>query len=541
MVSTPGADPPSSWFRGGRAELAVAAFVLLGFVALAWYVRPVIGVGTNDEMEYRWLSQSLGQGAYREIYTVGAPLAAKYPPVFPAMLLALRAIAGDRFEVIRAANLALFSAALLTLFLAGRRVVGVWAALAVLLLVGLNWQTLRYAGSMMSEPLYIALSVACLTLTRVTPTRGRHAVHGAMALALLAFLTRSVGITLIAAVGLWLLKRRAWRDAVLFAVASLIVVGGWFGYSRVASARQPVMGSYAEEFSRGTNASLGSSPGFAGRAKVFATRAGALGSTLRVPTIDGTMVDNIAWLAVIGVLLGVGLIILWGTWPAAAAYTAAYVVLMLLWPFPSIRLSLPLLPFLLLAMSAGAVRVARPLPVVWRIVGGLAMMLLLLFPAIRHASSLTAAATICDRQHPYTSRGCLSTDEQALAAMALTIRDRSTKGDVVLAYRKPASVAYLAERTIITPGALGALPAEVLVDSLRSRGVRYIMNTRFTVDESVAGDARHLLPACRQFQLEAAMPPVGYVVSLRPRGDTTGDACQALSSFAHASMPSTGR
>jgi hypothetical protein len=86
-----------------------------------------------------------------------------------------------------------------------------------------------------------------------------------------------------------------------------------------------------------------------------------LGWTLAVPTIEGTIADNIAWMLVVIGLSAVGVWQSWTVWRALALYVVAYAVLMVTWPYPSPRLLSVIVPFILLAVVLGAVRLTRHL------------------------------------------------------------------------------------------------------------------------------------------------------------------------------------
>src|SRR5205085_9101549 len=101
-------------------------------------------------------------------------------------------------------------------------------AAATFLIPGL----VHYATStMMSECVFafvqlLALAAVEWCVRLKSGTAWRFALAGA-ALASFAFLTRSIGITLIAAATLYLLKERLVQTALIFAAAVLLLVGPW--------------------------------------------------------------------------------------------------------------------------------------------------------------------------------------------------------------------------------------------------------------------------------------------------------------------------
>ncbi len=524
-----------SSIRLRRIQHMLAALIFLGFIILAWRVRPEVGIGTNDELEYRALSQSLAQGEYREIFVAGAAPAHKYPPAFPAWLAMLRAIAGDHFDVVRAANLALFAGALLIVYVVGSKLVNGWAALATIALVSVNPHTLRYAASMMSEPLYLFLTMAALAATLAAPRYGGRAVAAATALALLAFLTRSAGITIVAAIGIWLLTRRSLSEILPFSVAAVIVVGGWFMYSAAVTQPGVAEGSYEKELVAGTKQTIGDH-GLAKRARTIVDRVGWVPSTLELPRVEGTMLDNALTLLVIGSFLTAGIVALWARWPAAAAYTTLYIGMMTAWPFPGNRLYLPLLPLTFLVSSFGAMRIGRIVPAAAR--GPLAALLLLIatLNPVRSAMATETHFRGCDRSNAYTSPGCYTADERALAAMARVLRERSVDGDIVAVHTKPASVFFMTERRTVNAYPILILPPEAIADTLRARSIRFLLIHRYTQENGIESLAQTLTLRCRDFNVETSVPPVGFLLSVAAAGTATGNACPTLEQFARPGL-----
>ncbi len=519
-----------------RIQHVLAALILLGFIVLAWRVRPEVGIGTNDELEYRALSQSLAQGEYREIFSVGSAHAHKYPPGFPAFLLTLRVVAGDHFDVVRAANLALFAGALLMVYLIGSTVVNGWAALITIALVAVSPYTLRYAASMMSEPLYLFLSIAALAMTRAVPRYGRRAVAAASAFALLAFLTRSAGITIVAAIGVWLLTRRSATEIVSFSLAAAIVVGGWFVYSSSVSQPGVATGSYEMELVVGTRQTIGDYA-LAQRVRTVVDRLGWVPSTMDLPRTEGTAVDNVVTLVGIGALLVAGVIALWGTWPAAAAYTTLYIALMAGWPFPSSRLHLPILPLTILVSTFGAIRIGQRLPTAARVPLAAMLVMLAAFNPVRSAWASDVLFRECDRANAYESHGCYTWDERALAKISRVLGARSAAGDVVAVHTKPASVFFMTERQTALVVPLLRIPPDAIADTLRARSIRFVLITRYMPIYGIEGMARTLSAACHDFNIEANVPPAGFLISVTPAGDTSGNSCAALEAFAKLRSP----
>lgn len=338
-----------------RVLLAVLAVGML----LGWLARePGLTLG-GDEATYVVLSQSLAEGRYHDEYLVGTPRHAKYPPVMPAWLLAIRALGGESHEVPRAVHVILLALVALLVGDAVRRIgsplLGLGAAAAVVH----NPATSFYAGTLLSETLFTALTVAALwMLLSVAGERaGSKWIAAAVGLIMLAVFTRSVGIALLGAMALTMLIRRRILAAVGVIVAAAIAVAGWGMYVRGAS---------QHSLGRNYRGEVAYSLGLAGSDNLFkhafenATTylTWVPGSDFGLPTLENTPIDNLAWLLVLGVPLVAGTAVLLRRWFVAAAYAAGYAAILLVWPFPDGRLAAPLLPIAIAAIVLGVARLA---------------------------------------------------------------------------------------------------------------------------------------------------------------------------------------
>ena len=139
---------------------------------------------------------------------MGSPPHAKYPGN-PVWIVLVRQLAGESLGALRAANLLLL---LLTGLMLGdrlRRITTPWLGVAGLGLTVLNPALLDQTGAL-SEPPYTFLVVASLWVTLLAEVRDsrRWVLLGSVA-AIASFLTRSVGLTVIGAFGLWYLPGAA--------------------------------------------------------------------------------------------------------------------------------------------------------------------------------------------------------------------------------------------------------------------------------------------------------------------------------------------
>jgi len=518
--------PSGAWGFVTRFQYVFLAAAMLGFFILGWRGRAPVLVGTNDESTYLALSRSIEAGSYREIFMASAPFHVRFPPAYPAWLAAVRQVTGEDLDLIQAVNLGLVVVSLVCLYLIVRQVAGVPIALTVSFLTALSPALLNSGGTLLSEPLFFAMVAGALVCTiKTEPATSRHA-YLAMAFALGAFLTRTAGITIVVAIGIWLLQRRRRTEILTYALAGLVVVGGWFAYT--ASVPPASAGwSYAAEVS----GQLGADPDrvaemvpSAGHnAIVYGTR--YLPSFLGIPRLPDSSIDNVAWLVVQVLLLAAGAFVLWRKNRVVALFMVFYGGLLLVWPWPISRLLIPLLPYVVAALLIGAHRLTRSLPAVARGAALVALVLLLSVGAVRGVLARDARAGACDRNNPTPSDQCYGKETRSIASAALFLRQHAPPGSVVLTYYPPV-VNFVSGHLTEYSRLVDRLPQGQAARVLRERGIGYILLSR-----RLGPVARNLLISCRELTVEGRFPPGAFVLSTAIPTDPSQNACAILTEF----------
>ena len=212
--------------RRGILILAGVLFVQSIFVALVFTPRPHTG---GDNAGYISLAHSLlDRGSYLELWSPEEPAHTKYPPIFPA-LLALAVLLGAKswaaLKLVPAFSTVL---AVAFTFLWARDRQGTTLGVAVALLLGLSSSVVYYSQWILSDPTFLAVTVAALWALQMS-SRGGTSAEGkegrswwlgvGMALVVLAYFTRSAGLPLALATMLWLGFRRNRRGLVIFVIA----------------------------------------------------------------------------------------------------------------------------------------------------------------------------------------------------------------------------------------------------------------------------------------------------------------------------------
>ncbi len=353
---TDSADNRSAqWIPRDRwALLAIAAVS----VTLGWLARqPVVTTG-GDDATYILLAQSLAQGHYRDLYLPGTPAHAQYPPGFPLMIMAIRAVTFGSLEAVRIANLLLV---VLTALLFGdctRRLAGPRVGLLVAALVMLNPLMLHYAGWILSESLFVACMAAALWATCPVHGRVRRQLWLlAIVTAVAAFFTRSVGVAVVIAIVGGLVLQLEWRRAAMIAGLTIALMVGWLTYTRWA-AGQTLGWSYQNDLAYVRSDQIAELLSrLMTSAKYYLLVIPRTG--LGIPDIPDMPLDNLLWVVGTSGLTLVGLWSLRRRWPTAVLCLVLLGAVLLVFPFAIARLILPLLPITLVAILLGALEIAR--------------------------------------------------------------------------------------------------------------------------------------------------------------------------------------
>ena len=519
-----------------------ALFVLSVHATLAWLARaPGVRTGQDDAI-YVLLGRALRGFQYRELFRIDTPIHTMYPPVYPALLAVWSALGGEGFNWLVALNIACSVGALAFTFAAVRRLTGQTVALACLGALAFNPALIDAAGKIASEAPFIFFeAVVMWVLCRNNPNPWLLALAGIAAIA--AALTRSVGVTLVLAVGLYWLLQRRFRTVGLFAAAAALTVGLWLASTVVAPEQVPGKSYVADAAVRPQNKTLASA--LVQRAFGKLPYLKDVYWLLPLPTIEGTVIDNVIGVPFVAIGLLAGGAWLLFSWPAALLYLITYCALLLLWPWVIERFLVPLLPWIVPAVLIGLGRVARLVRPRWELrVVTISAACLLLTGAVS-VFAVIAQQHACDPGAPIPSRPCLSADQASFFAATEYIRGHASPNAVVLT-GKPATVYFYTNRHVFSlTQALDRPPSEFL-DYLRREDVTYVLLPAvmpFSEGVPRAG-VRALGPMleanCRQLALEASFPPSTFLFRVpADAGSASPDAaCAAVSTYLQAAKAS---
>jgi 4-amino-4-deoxy-L-arabinose transferase-like glycosyltransferase len=231
--------------RRPRIRWAWVAALLLLAAALVVRLEYVGGTAdrplVHDALDYDAHAVSIAQGeGYSKTLAHGRPTAFR-PPVYPYLLGGVYKVAGveragelERVHVARVAQAVIGVAVVGMIGLLAAQLWGAVAALVATALATVYVPLVTMSGTVMSEPLFVVLMLACLVAAlrhRASPHRWRWALVAGV-LAGLAILTRANALILLLplALAVWDRPRRSWRalgPPVALVVMAVLVVTPW--------------------------------------------------------------------------------------------------------------------------------------------------------------------------------------------------------------------------------------------------------------------------------------------------------------------------
>lgn len=242
------------FFKAPSQYLQPIILIFLGLLSLLMLRPHTIGVW-GDDTTYLIAAKALATGqGYHLISAPSAPALAKYPPLFPLVLSGFWRIFPLFPAMIlfyKLLNLALSLFALNILYLLARRSFNFPRSVAAVLclFVGSNATWLSVNLEVLSEPLYLVLTLGALYLAQsrsmqpqssqsdLSPISEARAKPDyrlwvtLIALSVLAFYTRTIAIILMVAMGLWLGQRYGKRAGLIYGGSCLLLCLGWVLWS----------------------------------------------------------------------------------------------------------------------------------------------------------------------------------------------------------------------------------------------------------------------------------------------------------------------
>jgi hypothetical protein len=492
----------------------------------------------QDDAEYILLGQALARASYRELWRVDTPVHSQYPPGYPALLQGWQSVTGSSHSSRVALSILLSAATLALVFGAARRRLGEPVAFASAAALAVNPFVVQYGGQVAAEMPYMFCTAACLyALTRADDDRRsgsrsstRWLIAAAVAM-LAAAQMRSIGVALFASFELWLLLTRRWRAAIGVGLVGAATIGGWLVWTTLAP-EQFVGRSYVADILDDDRGSLLTV--FLGRAAsngwVYATQ--GVPWVVAFPTIQGTVIDNIVGLLIVGGTLLGGVFVLARRWGDAVLYVGAYAAVLLVFRWQLTRFLVPLVIVLVPAMLVGVGALAGRIRQVHVTPSIVVLALLLCWGSVPRSAALIMG-NACNRSEDLPERGCLSTPEQESYFDALRFIRSGLPDDAVLLTVKSGPLFYYTGRRSISVEAARVQHTDDFIDFVKSQGASHVLLA--AVDDIERGFFAPLLQAnCHRVRLMETFSP-GVLLFALDAGDSAGPGdsleCEAIERY----------
>jgi hypothetical protein len=427
-------------------------------------------------------------------------------------------------------------ATLLFLFLVLSRTFSPGLALGSLGVLAVNPYLVEFGGSVSSEAPYAALTMAVLYLLS-RPSAGARLMGVAIAAAIIASLTRTVGATLLIAMMLyWVLERR-WKALAAVMAVSAVTFGGWMAWTVVAP-EQFVGRSYiADALTTGDGGSW-LLPRLIMRIsqRVPFYLGEGLPYTLPLPTVAGTPIDNMIGAGVTAAGLAVGALLLLMRWPAAGLYLVVYAALLSVWVWTSERFVVPMLPLVVPAVMAGLwTLTAKVAGRRWAVVPVALWSLAVIGSAGVRTGRMLAASMACERAQDLPPAACLKRDQVSFFEAVRYIRTNVPAGAIFLSAKPEPLYLYTGMRSVGFRSATDG-PKEDFEAKLREAGVDFVL-----LGSLQSREPRRMPdlmePMCDRLELVEKFPARTYLFRLRAPGEQRPTAaCRAIAEYRAANV-----
>jgi hypothetical protein len=231
----PKPDPVRTWPRWLSREIIYGLLAVVLIAAVGWFYGRVVDTEvlgfTHDDGVYAVAGKSLAEGkGFKLLHVVGQPGEIKYPFVYPA-ILSLVWLTNPNFpENLPALNyitiaFSLAACGLVYLYLRKAQRFPGWLSLLVITLTTAHFFFIYFYSSIMSEGPYLFFSMLTLMMayraTKNGPEVSPRDLAVLVALSCVTFLTRIPGVTLMGAIGVWLLINGQWKNALRYGMGCL--------------------------------------------------------------------------------------------------------------------------------------------------------------------------------------------------------------------------------------------------------------------------------------------------------------------------------
>lgn len=537
MVSTQAARelPTPEPTRMGVLARALPWLLLALFSVLSWIQRAPALLTRQDDARYLGLARAIRMGTYRDFMWPGAPWHHMYPPGFPALLAVWTAIGGERFDWLIVLHILLAVLALGMTFLAVRRGMSPLIGVLSLAVLAVSPRYIANAGQVGSEGA-LALCFAAALWASVALPDGRRQVVILVALSMLAPLMRSAGMALPAAVGLCWLSQRRYRDAAVLTAVGVVVLGALMAWT-LADPVTVAGSSYAGDLAL----AKGRHAGFVGLmvrrllASLDYYLARALPVLLAMPTLEGSIVDNLIGASLLAIGLLAGTLRSFARFRVASLLLVMSGLLLAVWPYQQSRFLVPLAPLLVPIILYGLeALLARMKPSI-ATAGITTISLVLMLSGLKETGSVYLATRGCERGRAIPADNCVSPDQASFFHAAVYVRDSLPKQARILSAKSEPLYFYSGHTTLPTSLWLGR-DTTAFWDGLRREQAEYVLLGALHV-ASVRDLAPRLKAHCDALEVVASFPPHTHLFRITDPAPSRIAACDTLESYRKSVHP----
>lgn len=241
-VAPSSTQPPGSiWSRFWKAPslqtahkiYAVLAILVLGFITYL-YVHAIdtenMGF-THDDGVYAIVGKSLALGkGFKLLHVIGQPGQIKYPFIYPLILSVVWFFSPHFPENLPALlymtiAFTIASGWLMFIWLKDCQKMPGWLVLTLAVIIPTNFYFIYFFSMVMSEAPYLFFTLLILwyfhRITQSAQPLQKKELFWLVTLSSLCFLTRVLGLAMMAGVGVWLLLNRQWKNALIYGLGCL--------------------------------------------------------------------------------------------------------------------------------------------------------------------------------------------------------------------------------------------------------------------------------------------------------------------------------
>jgi hypothetical protein len=181
----------------------------------------------GDNAEFAILARAVAAGhGLRYLNDPGLKEATKYPPGFPLMLAMWIPFFGDSMLVMKIVVLVMYVLAVDVAFLLARKLVDETLSVIAALIFATSASILPYSHEVLSDIPYALFGLIALVLIMGSRVPRRSLIAG-LAVSFWAYVVRTAGVSLVAAVGVYLFLKAKRREALLLTAAVVLFSAAW--------------------------------------------------------------------------------------------------------------------------------------------------------------------------------------------------------------------------------------------------------------------------------------------------------------------------